>query len=194
MDGAVRQALAGSREAREQLVEQLAPELRAYVQAQVGPALRRRVSVSDICQDAVIRALRDLSEELDGLDADGLRSRLLRNARWAIADAARALHKLHGESSAGAMTPDVVRHDDGHSHGPVTRADDARWLQKLIDTLEGGHAQVLRLRMQGRSFDEIGVALDERPATVRQRYHRAYHRLADLVRWAEQQGDGGDDV
>jgi hypothetical protein len=129
-----------------------------------------------------------------GLDADGLRSRLLRNARWAIADAARALHKLHGESSAGAMTPDVVRHDDGHSLGPVTRADDARWLQKLIDTLDGSHAQVLRLRMQGRSFHEIGAVLEERPATVRQRYHRAYNRLADLVRWAEQEGCGGDDA
>lgn len=64
------------------------------------------------------------------------------------------------------------------------------WLADLVDRLPAGQREVVRLRLLGRTTEEIAAALGMRPGAVRKADERALKRLQELTRDAREGTDG----
>lgn len=170
-DELLTRALAGDAEAHGELFARMLPGLRAFFRRSVGKRLSRTVSSADLCQETFLRSLRVIQALPPDARLKHFRAALYRNARWLVADQARRVHDFQGESAAAP--PEELRMGDQlDARGPVTSTDEKRWLSEQVGTLEPGLEAVVRLRMQGCSFAEIGRELGLQESTARKRFLR----------------------
>lgn len=178
IDALLANAVRGDSSARDELVRRHAAELSRFVERQLGARMRRQVSIADVCQETFAVVLRSLDSLPEGATNDMFRARLFKNTEWVIAQFARRGRRFEGESQA-------PRHETpasaGTETGPVTRAEEIDRLRRLAERLPENYRAVVLLRLEGKSFAEIGLAVGLDEALARKRYERAYHRLRDAI-------------
>ena len=174
-------ARSGDSAARERLCAFLRPRLLEYVSRRSGPAVRRWTDPEDIAQKVLFELISGLDKFPPNADEDELFRRLFRTAESRIKDDARRNHAQAGESLAPGS--EIAPRGGEASSGPVTRADDSRWLRELIRHLPDKYRDVVRLcALERRTFDEAAQELDLDVWAVRKRYERARNALIERSR------------
>lgn len=178
----VRDAQRGDVASQTRLHDLLSRELSEYVERKSGPALRRHVSTVDLCQEAFLRAFRVIDVLPEDASVDEFKGLLFQHAAWVMADKGNGAREYNGESAfAGRLEEALSDRRDGDSKGPVTRADERRWLESLLERLDPGQAAVIRLRVDGFSFVDIAERLGIDKDAARKRYLRGAARLRELA-------------
>lgn len=168
----------GDRAAQDALVRDMQTSLTAYVRRRAGADVRRQFEPEDLCQTATIRFLQRLPGFPADLDQNALLRRLLRIARWTIADVLKRRRLVLGESAAPALDPPARQ----PTMGPVTRADERARIERLLARMRPGYAEVLRrVLLQGQTAAAVAAQLDLEPSTVRKRLERARAELERLL-------------
>ena len=163
-------AHAGSNQALGDLMERVRPTLRAFLRQNVGPAMRRHLSTSDLEQDVLLGArqlVARLPAEAGPADLNAL---VLRHAHWAIGKAARKSGRLVGESALPEDRADPAATTP--TTGDVTAAEELDRFQELLGDLSADLADVIRLRGQDKTFKEIGAELGIGEDAARKRFLR----------------------
>ncbi len=179
MDTLLRAAATGCRQSQEELTQRFLPSLRAYVGREMGATIRRLYSIDDVCQDVLLRVFRTLSTLPSEATLETLSARLFQNVRWVLAEKAEKAKRFAGESQVGGGLAGA--RDNTTRTGNVTREDEELWLRSMVLTLEPKFSEVIRLRLQGWSFSQIGTELGENTDTIRKRYHKASKVLEEKI-------------
>jgi RNA polymerase sigma-70 factor (ECF subfamily) len=177
----------------QEAIQQLDPQLRAWVRQRIGPALARRLDVGDVLQDAYKKALEEWPKQPRWKlsVADWLRRK--------VKDTLRDLCRYHfaqirdvtresplPENSDVQKQP--VFHDPGTSPSSALGREDL--VQLFRDTLkmlpDNDQAILGKLYLQRRSLQEAAEELGLGEGTARQRKARALRRLAAL--WKQLHG------
>jgi RNA polymerase sigma factor (sigma-70 family) len=175
----------GDRAARAELVEQHSAELRRYVDRKMGSQLRRHVTADDICQDALMQAFGAIPALRAEATLDDFRRVLLKNAHWILLDRGRGGRRFAGESAAPASLGALGASGAHSRSGAVTRGDDLRLVNALIERLGPKYGAVVSGRLAGKEFAEIAAELGETEMNVRKRHQRAVAMLKERVEAAE---------
>ena len=164
------------------------PGARACVAGLLGPAVRRKVSVADVLQEAWITAHDRLAEfEPRGDGAFG--AWLARIAEWKAREAVRrfagtARRDARREVSRGGR-PDtaVAAAADGPSPSGVASARErSERVLRALDRLEPDHRQVIRLvQLDGLRIAEAAELMGRSRDATKKLYGRALARLADVL-------------
>jgi RNA polymerase sigma factor (sigma-70 family) len=178
----VRAARDGDRAARERLFRLYSEPLRGWLRGNVGERLGRALSHSDLAQETFLRALDALKVLPDGAGLSDFEGLLYQNARWRVLKHAERHRYYEGESAAGAPASKAPDPDGDASAGVVTRTDESRWVRELIERLPSDQAAVVRRRLDGRPFADIGRELDITEETARKRHLRGTLALQRLAR------------
>ncbi len=152
-----------------------------------SPALRRRIDLQDMVQDAQLRALG--SDRALALEGEELWRFLRTVARNTVVDAARQARQLPRRAASIAppgvhsSAPDPIRGQATAQPGPRTlaaTAEDERSLQNAFDSLAPEHRRVIGLRrLEGLS----AAATAERMGRSESAVHSLFRRA--LAAWAE---------
>lgn len=86
-----------------------------------------------------------------------------------------------GESALGVPLAESIPMSAGDRSGPVTVQDERAWLLEIVARLEPGVADVMRLRLEGSSFQETADRLGIRLESARKRHLRGAHALRRRV-------------
>lgn len=179
MDPLLQRACAGDQAAWRQLVEQNSAALRRYLDRRMGTRMRRAYSASDLGQEVFTRLFQALPSAPDDATERTFRRWLYRHADWVLANRGHAARRHFGESVAGGSGGDAVDPGQQRTDGEVTQRDQIAWARALLDRLPRKYGDVVRLRLDGLSFAEIGAALGLEEATVRQRFSRVLRTLTE---------------
>ena len=173
----------GSQDAATQLYLRYAERLRGLAQAQLSPALRRRVDLDDVVQSVFGSFFRRASRGYyDVPEGDEL---------WRLF-LVMALHKIRNKAAFHqAAKRDVRRTDpdialdgaaDRPAHGDGAAFD---FLQLVIDESLGQlpplHRQVVELRVEGYEVAEIAERTGRAKRTVERTLQEARQRLGELL-------------
>lgn len=179
MDELLQRATAGDERARAELVAAHTERLHRYMARRSGARLRRDISTSDLVQEVFLRVFTALPAMPADASADTFRRWLYRHADWVMANHGKAAARHHGESAGDAAEREVVAKHS--STGAVTHADEVAWLQALLARLPSKYADVVRLRLEGMAFDDIGRRLGIAEEAARQRFARVLQALRDRL-------------
>jgi len=180
-DALIHRAREGHKEAIESLCESVRPRLTAFIRRRMGSRAERWTTAEDVAQGVLIEIVRQLPELPEDANEDELWKRIHRTAGFRVKDALRRHQHDIGESArpAGTELPAGRR----SSIGPVTRADDRRWLEALVAHLPPKYADVVRLcALEGRTSSDAARRLGLRDDTVRKRYELARKALNRKLR------------
>jgi len=169
-------------EALEALIDLSQPQVQDYLERRTGARLRRFVSVSDLRQETLLRARGIIDTLSPEASVEDFRALLFQNAEWMIRNAARGSERLHGESAAAAPQAEVTHERVPTPSSDVALNEEVRWLNGLIDQLDEEAAQLVRMRMAGRTFREIAEGLSVGEDAARKRYSVAAEKLRALMR------------
>ncbi len=181
----LQQVAQGNRSALDELLAQHRDKLRAFIDLHLDRALRGRVDPSDVVQESLMIVARRLPEFLAGrpvpfhLWARQFAYQRLKNTRRdhraACRDVAREV--AGPDRSSIALANSIVCRGPSPSDGASIRELKER-AAAAIETLPEADREILLLRhTEGFRFEEIGVLLEIKPATARQRFGRALRRL-----------------
>ncbi len=146
--------------------------IRAFADRNMGPRLRRVVTLDDVCQEVFARVFASFAnDDLGDVPIESFRARLFQHAKWVLASRGRTAHDFRGESAAGDGLGGIADFPE-HTDGAVTRADQVRWLHALVEHLDADHGDVVKYRLAGMSYQEIAIRLGVAETTVRKRYSR----------------------
>lgn len=174
-DAAAR-VLAGDGSAVDALCESIRPRLVHHVEATMPARARRLTDAEDVVQQVLSDLAATPRKFLDDEDSSRTWKLLKKRADWRVLDTLRAGRRLRGESDIGAMEPAGPA---GPSTGPVTSADDRRWLRELVEFLHGRPRDVVMLcGLEGHSYASAAELLGTSPEAVR----KAYERASDALR------------
>lgn len=169
----------GDEAARNALTGFFRVEIEAHVARRMGSRLARFCTAEDIAQEALANTVRALSALDTGAGFDDFRALLKRRANWVLQDRGRQAHKFIAESvvhpQAGGAAPEAA--NPAPSQGPVTQADEARWLRERVSTLDAKYAAVLERYLDGASFSDIAEELGIGIEAARKRYTRGVQLL-----------------
>lgn len=182
IDPILQRASDGDDQAQRELVDSNAAALRRYLDRRMGNQLRRAVSAADLSQEVFTRVFLAMSSMPDGADQRTFRRWLYRNADWVLSNHGHAARRLQGES---AVISSYQHAQPGGTHGDVTMRDEAAWLRALLRRLEPKYADVVKLRLDGLSFADIGTRLGITEVTARQRHGRILRILQEQHRSAD---------
>lgn len=180
--GLIAAARAGDAEARSALATRLGPVVDRYLQARAGAGVRRHLSTADLRQDVLVALDELLTHLRPGAGWRDLEALAIQRTRWNLHKAARRPRV--------EQNPSVVAGPDGASpeaaaprptEGAVTRADRVAVLGRLVDELPEDRRDIVRRRLAGETFEEIGSALDLAEATVRYRFVAALKGLRSVA-------------
>jgi len=175
-DELLQRAAAGDSAAQQDLVDNNAKSLRRYLDRHMGIRMQRAVSAADLSQEVFTRVFQALASMPEDATARTFRRWLYRHANWVLSNHGNRAGRHVGESVAGSgyehETPQA-------SQGEVTLRDEVVWLQELISRLEPKYADVVRLRLQSKSFAEIAEQLQINEDTARQRHARVLRILRE---------------
>jgi RNA polymerase sigma factor (sigma-70 family) len=187
---AIADARAGSREARDALIQRFQKLVLHYLRKRMGDRLKRFSSEEDLLQEVLMRGVQALEKMPDGARPADFRGVLLQHARWVLLERGRQSGDFLGESIVIRHDPDGCRSGsqpevvDGAATwtGLVAQADQDRWLRALVLRLDEKHASVVQLYLDGRSYGEIAQELGISEANARKRLQRAARSLGQRVR------------
>lgn len=171
----------GDSQAETELFDRYLNRLIPMVEKRISPALRQRFGPEDIVQSAYRSFFSEVRNNRVTIDESG--------QLWSLL-AAIAINKLLGQverHTAKKRTPAVEQRltDDGSlcNIGPVVIADEptpdqivaiADELSRVMAMLDDTQGRMLRLRLQGRTIEEVAAAVGRSERTVR--------RLLDRLR------------
>jgi len=174
----VEMARRGDTEALDALGAHVRPILARYVDRKMGVRARRWCDPEDVVQRALAEVLPRVGELPGPFPADELLRRLYRVAEWRLLDAVRSHRREAGESASPEVARDPA--ESAPSRGEVTRADDRRWLARIVDGLPPKYSEVVRrVALEGLDYGTVAEQLGLRHDAVRRRYERAVERLID---------------
>jgi RNA polymerase sigma-70 factor (ECF subfamily) len=170
------------------------PRLLAFIERQLGPALRRKIEPDDIFQEVSVACVRSLEEvDLAGRD---LFAWLCQVAERRIIDAHRKFYGTQKRSAGREVPLDVL----GTATNPIGLIDllvaslttpseafsrDQREVQLLaaMKSLPGEAQEALRLRyVEGLPSKEIAERLQKTDGAVRVLLTRSLKKLGDLLK------------
>jgi RNA polymerase sigma-70 factor (ECF subfamily) len=190
IEALVERACRGDRLSREQLLDLHRHQLRRMVAVRIDPRLAARADPSDVVQDTLAEAARDLS--------DYLRRRPVPLSVWLRQIAQKRLADLHRrhirsqrrsvtrEESAGLPLPDgsviqLARRLLGSGTSPsrrLIRDEDREALRAALDALPERDREILVMRhLEQLDNGEVAAALGISEGAVRVRHVRALRRL-----------------
>lgn len=174
-------ARSGSLEAQETLSRRFQSTLESVVRVRMGTRLRRFATPEDIAQEAMVNALKVLDRLREGAGFEDFRAILLKNAEWLLLNLGRRARGFVGPSQVAMDQGPVERAVSTLTRGPVTRADDRRWLEEKIARLDDRYAEVLRLHLEGKNIAEIADEMGLLEDAARKRHKRAIELLKLIV-------------
>lgn len=181
----VQRARGGDREAYDALFALAADRARLFVRLRLGPALRAKVDVDDVLQEAYLEAHR--SFERFRYHGDGAFSRWLCRI---IENRIRGLADHHGAvkrkpPGALARVSRIEQRVAAARTGPQTaalRGERSALLVQAMDALADEEREVLLLRFfQDRSLDDIAHTTGRSPTAVRRLLGKATRRMGTLL-------------
>jgi RNA polymerase sigma-70 factor (ECF subfamily) len=169
----------GDQQAAEELVRRYEPEIRRTIRARLRGALRRLLDSADICQSVLVSFfLRARLGRYDLGTPEELLQLLLNMAHHKLTDHSR---------QQGAQRRDFARNEAGDPEargiaargaGPSQQAADRELLEEVQRRLSEQEWQLLELRNQGLSWDEIAATVGITAEAARKRLERAGDRVA----------------
>lgn len=168
----------GDAAAAEQVFRAYEPYLRLVVRRQLSAPLRAKFDSLDIVQSVwvdVLRGFRDNGWRFT--DANHLRAFLVKLTRNRFIDRYRQLHAAleREEPLAGPATDQAPSADPRPSE--VVRAEEA-W-EELLALCPPAHHELLRLKRQGLTLDEIAARTGLHPSSVRRILYDLARHYAD---------------
>jgi RNA polymerase sigma-70 factor (ECF subfamily) len=184
-------AQAHDKSALDQLCRIYAERIRRIVRMRMGSELREKLESVDIVQDALICAVRDLSDFTYKNEGDFLHW-LSKIAENRIRDNLDKLHAgkrdMRREVSLDKPTPET----QGRSMASpglfvtttpsviFTRQEEYNRLERAMDRLKPEHTQVIMLaKIEGLTYSQIGERLDKSPNAIGVLLSRAMLALAN---------------
>ena len=180
---------AGDRQARDELLGRYQQSLHDFVDLHLDPAVRARVGVSDIIQDAQIVVARRLG--------DYLRRRPMPFHLWVRKTAYQRLldtHRTHRRAcrsvrreqtlpdrSSLALTRPLLARGPSPSQEAQAREAAALVSEAVAGLSEDDRAVLLMRHAEDLPYEEIACLLDIEPAAARKRYGRALIRLQKVL-------------
>jgi RNA polymerase sigma-70 factor (ECF subfamily) len=175
---------AGDEDAFRALFERHLPELSARIDRWLPARVRRKVSVSDVLQEAQIVAFRRLPEFVDRGREDGVRRWLLRVARLKV----RAAVQRYATTAKRAVGREVTRGDRaataefaGREPTPSQMAvasETEDMARRALAALPEDYRAVLHLTMEAQLPPrEVAALMGRSPEAVRKLYGRAVTRF-----------------
>ncbi len=165
-------AQAGDRKAFDELAAQSRGRLSAIIRLRTGTALRRKVEVEDILQEALLRAYRSIQSAEFETEQSFFRW-LSTVAERVIVDQARR----HGCRPSTRLDHDVGGEEVSPSRG-LRREERFARLQQALDKLSPDDREVIVLaRLQSLPLSEIALRMNRSHAAVAQLLSRALRRL-----------------
>jgi len=169
-------ARSGDRDARERLAAYAERRVAAFVSRRMGASDRRWVESQDVVQQCVLEVLGRLGTLPPDAGEKQLVARLIRTAESRILDLHR---KYRREIGASILSTGFDPAGSVESTGPVTRADEVRFIESVLDELPEKYSAIVRARIiDGESFVHIGKRLRIPPDTARRRFDRIVDRVA----------------
>jgi RNA polymerase sigma-70 factor (ECF subfamily) len=130
-----------------------------------------RAEVEDLCPETFLQILRNPGGVATARDRDAWVYRIAMNV---------AIDFLRRKTRDRGLADKAAAGRASVSPPPVTEPQSAAWA--ALDQLEPHYRQVVVLRvLEGLSFDQIAIALDSTPGTVRWRLFEARRKLAELL-------------
>ena len=189
----VRGAVAGDREAKNDLLRRHLPSLRAFVRKNLGGGIRRRESSMDLVNSVCREALQALPR-FEYRGPESFRNWLLRQAENKIRDRGRYWRRERRTASreSGSLST-LLKGDDASerlaqlksyrtpSHDACAREELAR-AEEAFRSLPPDYREVILLaRVAGLSHAEIADRMQRSPAAARTLLSRALARMATLL-------------
>ncbi len=193
---AVARARDGIADATGELLEPYRNYLRFLAAAQMGRQVGLRLTPSDIVQDTLLAAHRDIAHFRGHTSAEfsnWLRTILARSLLKAIEHHVKAEKRdVRRELSLDQMQRDLQSSCDMAAGLVATRqptpsqivskGEEAKWLADLISQLPEDYQQVIALRnFGGLRFDDVALKMQRSSQAVRMLWLRAITRLRELV-------------
>jgi RNA polymerase sigma-70 factor (ECF subfamily) len=173
LDGAVAEAVAGSRDALREVVETIRPIVVRYVRARLGSTERVGLSADDVAQEVCLAAIQALPRYQD--QGRPFLAFVYGIAAHKVADAHRAAGRNRSDPT------DVVPERYSLDAGPeqmAMQSDSAARMNKLLQVLPDKQREILILRIVvGLSAEETADAVGSTPGAVRVAQHRALAKL-----------------
>ena len=175
----------GDREAYERLFERHADELRRYIGRWLPAELRRRVSVSDVLQEARIVAHQRLST-FEDRGPNSFRNWLLRIAemktkaavRWHAGTAKRAAHREAPTNAEGGTSKMAAVFPSPSEWAIGIETEEL--INRAMETLSADHRQILQLALKQRlPLREAAERMDRSREAAKKLYGRALSRFTD---------------
>ena len=187
---------AGDRDALETLFQRHLATLRARIERWLSAPIRRKVSVSDVLQEARLVALRRLLDFQPRSD-DAVRAWLARiaelKAREVVKRYAVAGKRASGREvtrDARPATAQFLARDPSPSQAAIT-AEDLALARRALEALPADHRDVLRLvREEGLTLREAGERMGRSREAAKKLYGRAAARFTLVVERLREESHG----
>lgn len=172
----------GDEAAAMELVRLYEPEIRRAARVRLtDPRLRRVVDSMDICQSVFGRFFRGATDgSLETQKPEQLLGLLVTMTRNRVIDEHRRQNAQKRKLSDEGMPLDPAE-VAADTQGPGTRAVVREMLQEVRSRLTSDELVVADLRVNGKSWQEIGDELGEPPEALRKRLERALARVRSEV-------------
>lgn len=173
----------GDAAAAQELIEQYESELRVLVKVRLrDPGLRRVLDTVDICQSVLANFfVRAAAGQFDLESREDLMALLSQMVRNKVIDHARRETAQRRDQGRVVHLQEQDRLIAGAYHTPsqiVAAQELADRFQKLLPAKD---RQVMRLRQEGRTWDEIGRELGASPEALRKSFSRSVDAAAQAA-------------
>jgi RNA polymerase sigma-70 factor (ECF subfamily) len=160
------------------------PDLVRYVRRRMGPELRDKESASDIVQSTARELLRSGRFEFRGEPSF---QRWLRvAAENKLKNRARYWRSLGRGADRETLGSDAALASTSPPSQAAVLAEERARLERALGELSGDHRHVvLRVQIDGASYDEVARELGRSPEAVRKLLARALARLSTALRAAD---------
>lgn len=183
-----------------QLLQLYRNYLKILATAQLDARLRRRMSPSDLVQDALLGAYRDFAQFRGGSERE-----LLAWLRQILINCLHHAYEMHIKAGRRDLRREVSLDDVGHAldrsalrlgecladrgHSPSAPARARERAVEIADQLaklRPDYREVIVLRnLQGLSFEEVAERMERKPGAVRMLWLRAIEQFRNLYQSAD---------
>jgi len=190
----------GEREALNELYNRYLMRVLAAVRARLGAELRGKLESWDVVQDALLASLKNV-QSFDQSSEGAFLNWLAKVVENRIRDhldyfrAEKRDHRLEkplaGPRSAESSAPlDIPERSCAPTPSQVLiLSEDLAHLEKAMDQIpEDSRELIVAVKIEGRTYDELAVALDKSPDAVRMQVKRALLALTKAFRLLESEG------
>ncbi|MBB5985749.1 ECF-type sigma factor [Sphingobium lignivorans] len=163
----------GDRVARDELIGRMLPELRQIAAARLRNELNSSLSTDDLINDAVVRFMRLSAIDLaDRAHFIALASRIMRNVLTDHARAKAADKRQHHKIELNTRVDGGQRIDLESLNFALIR----------LGAIDPALMELVEMRYFGAmSIEDVAIATDQSPATVKRRWRTARAWLADAM-------------